>query len=58
MRTLFHEGRTEMPTRQKLLQRIRQLEEENEALQEQLDEVVDIVSPVEDEEGDELDAGE
>jgi prefoldin subunit 5 len=35
-------------TRQELLARIRELEEENESLQDQIDSVADIVAPIED----------
>jgi acyl carrier protein phosphodiesterase len=49
-------------TRQELQDRIRELEEENESLQDQLDQVADIVAPMEEEEDDESeeeeDAGE
>lgn len=37
-------------TRQELQERIRELEEENETLQEQLDNIADIVAPAEEEE--------
>ena len=45
------------PTRRELLERIEQLESENEDLQSRLDEVADIVAPPEDEDEDE-DQGE
>ena len=48
--------RTAMPSKAELTQRIRELEEENDDLQDQLDRVADIVAPPEDEdEGDEDD---
>ena len=39
------------PTRRELIDRIKELESENEDLQGQLDEIADIVSPEEEEEG-------
>jgi len=47
----FMAKRTE--TREELRDRIRELEEENETLQDQLDNIADIVAPAEEEEGDE-----
>ena len=41
-------GRCGMPTKDELLDRIEQLEEENENLQQQLDDIADIVAPDED----------
>lgn len=41
--------RAVMPTKEELMQRIRELEEENDELQDQLDQVADIVAPPEDE---------
>lgn len=36
-----------MPTKEQLKQRIRELEEENDGLQDQLDQIADIVAPPE-----------
>lgn len=47
-----------MATKQELLDQIRELEEENETLQSQLDEVADIVAPPEEEEGEDEGEGE
>lgn len=51
-----------MPSKTELMQRIRELEEENDDLQDQLDQVADIVAPPEeegeDEDGDGDDQGE
>ena len=47
-----------MPTKQELLERIRELEDENEALQSQLDEVAEIVAPIEEESEDEMEDGD
>ena len=38
------------PTRRELLERVDQLEEENETLQSQIDEIGDIIAPPEEEE--------
>jgi len=43
---------TTMPTKEELMQRIKELEEENDELQDQLDQVADIVAPPEDEDED------
>jgi hypothetical protein len=47
-----------MPTKGKLLERIKDLEEENEDLQSQLDEIADIVAPPEEAEEEEAEEGE
>lgn len=43
---------TEMPTKEELMQRVRELEEENDELQDQLDQVADIVAPPDEDETD------
>lgn len=45
-------GADAMPTKEELMQRIKELEDENDDLQDQLDQVADIVAPPEDDEGD------
>jgi hypothetical protein len=50
-------GRCRMPTKEELQDRIAELEQENEDLQAQIDDVLDILNPPEDENGDESDNG-
>ena len=45
-------GRCGMPTKDELMDRIAELEQENEDLQSQLDDIADIVAPSEEEGGD------
>jgi len=47
-----------MPTKQELEQRVQQLEEENAALQERLDDIMDIAAPSEDDQNEEDDSGD
>jgi hypothetical protein len=44
-----------MPTKEELQQRVRELEEENDELQDQLDQIFDIVAPPEEHREDEKD---
>lgn len=50
-------GADAMPTKEELMQRIKELEDENDDLQDQLDQVADIVAPPEEDE-DEGDNGD
>jgi hypothetical protein len=45
---MLRPGGREMPTKQDLMKRIRDLQSENDDLQAQLDEIADIVTPPED----------
>ncbi|HEV2177322.1 MAG TPA: hypothetical protein VGW33_08990 [Terriglobia bacterium] len=51
-------GTMAVPTRRDLLERIEELEGENEQLQSQLDEIADIVTPDEDQGSEDEDSGE
>ncbi len=52
------QGANAMPTKEALMQRIKELEGENDDLQDQLDQVADIVAPPDDDQDDNGDNGD